>query len=66
MKRYNVYYIPWDELMGDKSLRTTQWKVIYADNAGEAKNHGRQDGLVTEVSLKRKMLRNNITLFNKV
>lgn len=54
MKRYNVYYIPWDKLMGEDPAYHTQWMIVYADTPGEAKKFGRSDGLVTEVSLNRR------------
>ena len=55
MKRYNVYYIPWDKLMGEDPAYHTQWMVVYADTPGEAKKFGKSDGLVTEVSLNRRV-----------
>ena len=37
--------------MGPDPSSHTQWMIVMADNTSQAKRYGRQDGLVTEVSL---------------
>ena len=54
MKKYNIYYIPWDKLMGEDPASHTQWMVVYADTVGEAKQSGKKDGLVVDVSINRR------------
>tara|TARA_B100000902_G_scaffold379405_1_gene413674 strand:- start:360 stop:545 length:186 start_codon:yes stop_codon:yes gene_type:complete len=51
MKKYNIWYIPWDKLMGPDPSSHIKWMIVMADNTSQAKRYGRQDGLVTEISL---------------
>ena len=47
---WNIHYIPWDKLLLQNSARYKEWMVIMADDKGSAKEAGKKEGLVTEVS----------------
>tara|TARA_R100000541_G_scaffold51455_1_gene58912 strand:+ start:142 stop:300 length:159 start_codon:yes stop_codon:yes gene_type:complete len=51
MIKYNVYFIPWDKILSKDPAYHKQWMLVFADNPGEAKEYGKKEGLVTEVSL---------------
>ena len=60
MRYFSVWYIPYDKLLGDDPSSHNQWIAVMADNKGDAKQMGRQDGLVTRVELLNK---NNKKIF---
>ena len=60
MRDFSVWYIPYNKLLNDDPQYYTKWMAVMADNKGDAKQMGRQDGLVTKVELLNK---NKKTIF---
>ena len=60
MRYFSVWYIPYDKLLSDDPQYYSKWMAVMADNKGDAKQMGRQDGLVTRVELLNK---NKKTIF---
>jgi hypothetical protein len=47
---WNVYYIPWNKMLTEDPARHVKWMIIMADNKGSAKEAGKKQGMVTEVT----------------
>ena len=47
---WNIYYIPWDKLLLKDPTKHKEWMIIAAHDKGSAKEAGKKEGMVTEVS----------------
>ena len=57
---WDIYYIPWDKLLLKDPTKHKEWMIIAAHDKGSAKEAGKKEGMVTEVSCLNKYKKNRM------